>query len=67
MLILTVADLLWFKGSIYDFSDGNVGQLLAFGAVAMVATMLAIDTKSRTGKLLTSLIIVGCYVAFLVL
>lgn len=67
MIILTVADLLWFKGSIYDFSDGNVGQLLAFGAVAMVATMLAIDTKSRVGKLLTSLIIVGCYVAFLVL
>ena len=67
MVILTVADLLWFGGSIYDFSDGNIGQMLAFGAVAMVATMLAIDTKSKAGKIATSLIVVACYVAFLVL
>ncbi len=67
MIILTIADLLWLKGSIYTAPDGDVGQMLAFGAVAMVATMLALDTKSRTGKILTSLIVVGCYVAFLVM
>lgn len=67
MIILTVADLLWFGGSIYDFSDGNIGQMLAFGAVAMVATMLSLETKTRTGKIATSLVVVACYVAFLVL
>lgn len=67
MIILSVADLLWLSGSIYDFSDGNIGQMLAFGAVAMVATMFALGTRSKVGKIITSLVVVGCYVAFLVL
>ncbi len=67
MIILAVADLLWFGGSIYDFSDGNIGQMLAFGVVAMVATLLSLDTKSKVGKITTSLVVVVCYVAFLVL
>ena len=67
MIILTVADLLWFKGTIYDFADGNIGQMLGFGAVAMVATMGALATKTKVGKIATSLIVVACYVAFLVL
>lgn len=67
MVILTVADLLWFGGSIYDFSDGNIGQMLVCGAVAMVATMLALETKTKVGKVALSLVVVACYVAFLVL
>ena len=67
MIILTVADLLWFKGTIYDFADSNIGQMLGFGAVAMVATMGALATKTKVGKIATSLIVVACYVAFLVL
>lgn len=67
MVILTVADLLWFGGSIYDFSDGNIAQMLGFGAVSMVATMLAIETQSKSAKIITSLVVVACYVAFLVL
>lgn len=67
MVILTVADLLWFGGSIYDFSDGNIGQMLAFGAVAMVATMLALGTKTKVGKIVTSVVVIACYVAFLVI
>lgn len=67
MVILTVADLLWFGGSIYDFSDGNIGQMLVCGAVAMVATMLALETKMKVGKVALSLVVVACYVAFLVL
>lgn len=67
MIILSVADLLWFGGTIYDFSDGNVGQMLLFGGVAMVSTLLSLRSRSRWGRVLTSLVVVGCYVAFLVL
>lgn len=67
MAILTVADLLWFGGSIYDFSDGNIAQMLLCGGVAMVATMVAMRTESKRGKILTSLVVVACYVAFVVL
>ena len=67
MIILTVADLLWFKGTIYDFADGNIGQMLAFGAVAMVATMGALATKTKVGKVVASAVVVACYLAFLVL
>lgn len=67
MIILAVADLLWLRGTIYDFSDGDIGQMLGFGAVAMVATMLALDTRSKGGKVVASLVVVACYVAFLVL
>lgn len=67
MIILTIADLLWVKGSIYTAPDGDVKQMLIFGAVAMVSTMLALESRSRAGKIITSLVIVGCYVAFLVM
>ena len=67
MIILTVADLLWFKGTIYDFADGNIGQMLGFGAVAMVATMGALATKTKVGKVVASAVVVACYLAFLVL
>lgn len=67
MIILTVADLLWFKGTIYDFADGNIGQMLGFGAVAMVATMGALATKTKVGKVVASVVVVACYLAFLVL
>lgn len=67
MIILTIADLLWFKGTIYDFSDGNVAQMLGFGAVAMVATLCALRGKSRLSKVVWSLVVVACYFAFLVL
>ncbi|MBO7301035.1 MAG: hypothetical protein J6U53_06525 [Tidjanibacter sp.] len=67
MIILTIADLLWFKGTIYDFTDGNVAQMLGFGAIAMVATLWSLKGKSRLSKVLSALIVVACYVAFLVL
>ena len=67
MIILTVADLLWLKGTIYDFADGNVAQMLGFGAVAMVATLWSLKGKTRTSKVISALIVVACYVAFLVL
>ena len=67
MIILTVADLLWFKGTIYDFADGNIGQMLGFGAVAMVATMGALASKTKVGKVVASAVVVACYLAFLVL
>lgn len=67
MIILTIADLLWVKGTIYDFSDGNVAQMLGFGAVAMVATLCALKGKSRLAKVVWSLVVMACYFAFLVL
>lgn len=67
MIILTVADLLWFKGTIYDFADSNIGQMLGFGAVAMVATMGALATKTKVGKVVASAVVVACYLAFLVI
>lgn len=67
MIILAVADLLWFGGTIYDFADGNIGQMLSFGALAMVAMLVALRRGSRVVKLLCSLLILACYVAFLVI
>lgn len=67
MIILSIADLLWFKDTIYKFTDGDVGQLLGFGAVAMVAALISLRSKSRWGRALTSLVIIGCYFAFLIL
>ena len=66
MIILAVADLLWFKGSIYDFSDGNVGEMLLFGGTALVATLLSLLSKKRWSRALASLVVIACYIAFLV-
>ncbi|MBO5692399.1 MAG: hypothetical protein J6R74_00465 [Tidjanibacter sp.] len=66
MIILSVADLLWLRGTIYDFTDGNVGQMLLFGGVALVVTLLSLISKKRWSRALTSLVVIACYFAFLV-
>jgi len=65
MIILSVADILWRGGTVYDFSDPKVVNLLLYGGVAMGLTYIAVSTRSRWGKVITGLGIIACYAAFL--
>lgn len=66
MIILAIADLLWLGGTIYDFSDANVFELLAYGGVAMALTYLAIASKKMWAKVLSGVVVIVSYMLFLV-
>lgn len=65
MIILTVADLLWMGGTVYDFSDPNVLQLLTYGSVALGFTYWTIASRKMLAKVVGGVCIVACYLAFL--
>lgn len=65
--ILSFADLLYLGHGIYSFSDPKTLILLITGAVAAPFMLLLFDTKNRYAKLISSNIVILCYVLFLAL
>lgn len=64
-LVLCIADVLCVRQSVYDFTDGNVVNLLVFGTVATVATLPALRSQRLGVRVVCLAAAVACYVAFL--
>lgn len=63
--VLTIADLLYTSGSVYHFGDAKVINLTVFGLLSTSAVYLLLRFKSPWIKALMSLVMVACYLAFL--
>lgn len=64
-LVLCIADVLCVRQSVYDFSDGNVVNLLIFGTVATIAALPALRSQRLGVRVACLAATVACYVAFL--
>lgn len=64
-LVLCIADVLCVRQSVYDFSDGNVVNLLVFGTVATIAALPALRSQRLGVRVVCLAATVACYVAFL--
>jgi cation:H+ antiporter len=64
--ILCVADVLALQQNIYDFADAKVVGLLEFGLFATLALLPMLYLRKRWEKLVTAVVVILCYVAFLV-
>ena len=67
LVILTVTDVLYTGGSVYDFSDPKTLNLLVFGMVSIVATYVAIKSKEKMPKIISCIVIIASYAAFLII
>lgn len=67
LVILTVTDVLYTGGSVYDFSDPKNLNLLVFGMVSIIATYVAIKSKEKLPKILSCIVIIASYAAFLII
>ena len=66
-VVLCIADLLCFRGNVYDYSDPKVENLLVFGCVATLAMLPALRSKNCAVKVVCLAAAVACYAAFLLL
>ena len=66
-LILTIADLLYIKGTIYTFADSQTVNLLILGTAATPLMLLSLKSKNKGITILYSLGVVVCYLLFLIL
>lgn len=66
-IVLCIADLLCIRGSVYDYSDPKVENLLVFGVVAALAMIPALRSKSAAVKTICLAAAVACYAAFMFL
>ncbi len=66
-VVLCIADLLCFRGNVYDYSDPKVENLLVFGCVATLAMLPALRLKNCAVKVVCLAAAVACYAAFLLL
>lgn len=64
-VVLCIADLLCFRGNVYDYSDPKVENLLVFGCVATLAMLPALRSKNCAVKVVCLATVVACYAAFL--
>lgn len=64
-LVLCVADVLCFSQSVYDFSDVKVVGLLQYGLLATLALLPMLCGRKKWIKIGSALVVVACYVAFL--
>ena len=65
LIILSVCDILYTGTGLYDFSDPKTANLLIFGAIAMPLALITLRFKNRTVQVISSLGVVACYFAFL--
>jgi cation:H+ antiporter len=64
--ILAVVDIIYTGSGLYDFSDPKNTNLLTFGTVAAVAILLMTGKKNKLTQFVCSLVIIACYVLFLI-
>lgn len=66
-LILTIADVLYVGGGIYNFDDPKTFNLLVFGGIATVLMGAALMLRKKLPAVIPCVGIIACYVLFLVI
>ena len=66
-MVLCVADIASFRDSVYVYDDPKVVSLWFFGAIAMLFTLSLLFVRNRFVKAASALIVVACYMLFLLL
>lgn len=64
-LILSVTDLAYIGGTVYQFGDPSTVALLVLGAIATPVILLMLRNKNRFTQLICPSCTIGCYIAFL--
>ena len=64
-VILFVADLLYIKGDIYDYSDLRVVSILEFGMFATLALLALLCYRKKWIKIVAAIAVMACYIASL--
>lgn len=65
-LVLCLADVLCVGESVYDFSDMKVVALLEYGLLATLFALPMLSSCKRWVKIVSAILVILCYVAFLV-
>ena len=65
LLILGIADFLYFGKGVYDFSDSKTVNLLVLGAIATPMILLFLVKRNKFTLLLCPIIVILCYILFL--
>lgn len=67
-LILSIADICYFGNkTVFDYSDPKNINLLVFGGIASLVMLISFKFKNKVTQALGALIVIACYVAFLVI
>lgn len=64
-IIMAVVDILYIRGTVYDFSDPQTTTLLLCGTTALVFMALLMRGRGRFSRFVCPAVIVLCYAAFL--
>ena len=65
LAIVSLVDILYVGGGVYDFSDPKTVNLLLSGIVATALFLITLKCKNKALRLVSLVGIVGCYVCFL--
>lgn len=65
LFILSFTDVIYAGKGIYDFSDPKTINLMSFGLAASVLMYISLKVKPKWLKVISGILIVGCYVGFL--
>ena len=65
LAIVSLVDILYVGGGVYDFSDPKTVNLLLSGIVATALFLVTLKCKNKALRLVSLVGIVGCYVCFL--
>ena len=63
--VLTIADLLYTGGNVYDFNDEKVVSLTLFGLTSSAFIWLLLHFRNKWIKALLAVATIACYLAFL--
>lgn len=63
--ILSFTDLLYVGQGLYDFSDPKNINLMVFGLISTLLMAVALKVKNKNVKMVSCVLMVGCYVGFL--
>lgn len=64
-IIMAVVDILYIRGTVYDFSDPQTVTLLLCGTVALAFMALLMRSRNRLSRFACPAAIVLCYATFL--
>jgi cation:H+ antiporter len=66
-IIIALADLVYLKGGVYDYSDPKTVDLLLLGAIAMPMMQILLKFKNKATQIICPICVVACYAAFLLI
>lgn len=67
LAILSLVDIIYIKGGVYDFSDPKTVNLLIFGFIATILSFVVLKVKNKAIRIASLVGIVLSYVCFLAL